>query len=955
MTPNLQTQAPGFPRSPRKAALFSLSFLLALAAGANLTLAQTASNETPDDDQVFELEEFVVTGMRESMIQSIEIKRGSYEMVDAIVAEDIGKFPDNNLVEALQRVSGVQVTDRAGGEVSTVSIRGLNDVNTTINGRNIFTSSGRHVSLQDIPASLLHRVDVYKTRSADQIETGIAGVIDIRTHRPFNFDGFKAVVAARGIYQEQADEFDPNLSALISNTWELQGGARLGVLFNVSYAETNYRDQSVTPGAAVPFVNGTPPAPWTPYERIFLEREGVSPIVEGGDLWEPGLDAGLPYAEGSTLPMIIDGQTVQVPYLLSRDAIFQSDLLGSRERPAGNLSIQYAPNDWSEYVFEAFYNGYRNETSNSLLFSFADWWGALGDDPEVELYPGTNIIKSRRVGAPYGFTSGDITRSETDSYLYAVGGRWDIGDNLTLKSEITYQTSEFKEEFFGMRFDRVFDSIDIDFNSKGGLPAFSFGDNPTTAADESSLTDPSLWTVAQLYDNSVRHEGEAWTYTTDGDYKLDWPVLESLKFGVRYDDRSASEADRPQAAVPFLGQPLSSFPEFGSTNSGFFDGRADIPSSWLSADGDFIFDNREAIRQLYRNTLDDPTIYNNPIEKNFDVEEATTSAYLMSTFATELFGRKLDGQFGVRYVTVTTDMQFGETVSVDVEKFLPSASVRYSLTEDLRLRLSYGETLRRPNFSQLNPNLNLVDDVTNIGYGEATSGNPYLDPTTSKNYDISLEYYFGEGNAIYGTWFKREVEGLVETFRSRIIAQNAQGEDYPYILTRPDNTSDGTLDGFEFGLIYFPESLPSVLDGFGVQASLTLLDSEQTIPVTNNQGEVVREDRRPFFGVSDTSYSVVLAYERGPVSARLGYVWRDNFMNEYEAPQFANPRGVYRTPDKSLDLQVSWAVTEALTVTFDATNLTQETFHSYYEDEDLFNFGNWIVSRTFAVGMRYDF
>ena len=115
-------------------------------------------------------------------------------------------------MEALQRVSGVQVTDRGAGEVSRVAIRGLEDVTTTVNGRNIFTSSGLSVALADIPASLLGQVDIYKTRSSDLIETGIAGQIDIHTQRPFNFEGSKVVIAARGIYQEQADEIDPNIS-----------------------------------------------------------------------------------------------------------------------------------------------------------------------------------------------------------------------------------------------------------------------------------------------------------------------------------------------------------------------------------------------------------------------------------------------------------------------------------------------------------------------------------------------------------------------------------------------------------------------------------------------------------------------------------------------------------------------------------------------------------------------
>src|SRR5690606_8498438 len=133
------------------------------------------------------------------------------------------------------------------------------------------------------------------------------------------------------------------------------------------------------------------------------------------------------------------------------------------ERPAVNVAFQFAPNDTSEYIFEAFYNGFRNESYNSLLFSFVDWWGNLGDNPDISLFEGTNIIKSRTVGAPYMFTSGDLSTGKTDSYVYALGGKWLIGDNLQLRSEVVYQDTQYDESFFAMRTERVADSISVDF------------------------------------------------------------------------------------------------------------------------------------------------------------------------------------------------------------------------------------------------------------------------------------------------------------------------------------------------------------------------------------------------------------------------------------------------------------------------------------------------------------
>src|SRR5690606_23642315 len=290
------------------------------------------------------------------------------------------------------------------------------------------------------------------------------------------------------------------------------------------------------------------------------------------------------------------------------------------------------------------------------------------------------------------------------------------------------------------------------------------------------------------------------------------------------------------------------------------------------------------------------------------------------------------------------------SASASASKLLPSLMLRYAFTPELMLRFAYGETLRRPGFAQLNPNIIYVEDVTNIGYGTATGGNPGLEPTESKNYDLGLEWYFSPGSAVYATLFRREIEGLVTDFRRRVTF-----EDYDYILTQPDNASNGELEGLDLRVGWFPEDLPGLLDGFGVQASYTALDSSQDIPVTNTAGEVVDTVSTPMFGISDSSYSVVLAYEREKFGARLSYVWRDDFLHRYEAAQFANPLGIYFNAEKSMDLQLSYDASEHLSLTFDATNLTNELYQSYYQYPTTHGFGTSLYSRTFAVGLRYRF
>jgi len=180
-------------------------------------------------------------------------------------------------------------------------------------------------------------------------------------------------------------------------------------------------------------------------------------------------------------------------------------------------------------------------------------------------------------------------------------------------------------------------------------------------------------------------------------------------------------------------------------------------------------------------------------------------------------------------------------------------------------------------------------------------------------------------------------------------------EDYDYILTQPDNASNGKLEGFELGAVYFPDNLPAWLEGLGVQASYTRLRSSQDIPITNTVGDVVGTETTSMFGISDSSYSVVLAYERSKLSARLSYVWRDDFLHHNEAPLFANPLPVYFKAEASMDFQLSYAVSDALSLTFDATNLNNQLYQSYYLYPSMFGFGSELYSRTFALGVRYRF
>lgn len=906
----------------------------------------------PGYAQEDQLEEVVVTGIRSSLTKALDIKRDNTQIVDAIVAEDIGKFPDNNVVEALQRVTGVQTTGRGGGEVTGISIRGLTDVHTSVNGRDVFTGAGRDVAIWDIPASLLSSVEVFKTRSAERTERGIAGSIDVKTNRPFMFDGEKVVLAGRAIYTDQPDEIDPNISALYSNRWELESGGEFGALVNVGYAETHYRDDTMTAGAVFPFFSATPPSNYSAYQMIPNSSSG-NPV------WQAGLENGIPYTAGSTLN--VDGETVD--YLMMRDAVFGTSFSGFRKRPAASFSLQWAPNDELEFLAEGFYTGYRNTQQNAMWFTNTlEHQNGNIDIPLV--YEGTNVVKEHQGRDNGGFQSGDYSDGKTDSYLYALGAKWTPTDKLTVNSELVLQDSKYTTNFFAMRFDRTAYGLDVDYNDRDGVPSVVFWDNPATTLDESDMAAVGNWNAGTIYDNGSSSEGDSFAYSLDADWQLDGNFIDSIKVGGRYQVRGAEVLSRDQnsgiasTSVSELMQLLSAAGASGDgsglvfTVNDYFDGRANIFDSFISADGSYLLKNQDAVRTVY--DLDVPML-----AKNFSVDEDAAALYITSKFH---LGDSLSGELGVRAVDYQQDLEFWqEGIPVpgasEATEVLPSLVLNWNITGELVGRAAYTETLRMPEYGSLNPYQTWQDPLTSTPYGTGSGGNPELKPTYSKNFDMSLEWYFAESSSLYGAVFKREIDGLVINGKKTVIREGDDEVTRPYVLNAPVNAADGELSGVEIGLIYFPDNLPSMLDGMGVQASYTMLDSEQLNPEFAEDGSISGYNKSKMSGVSDSSYSLVLAYEKESFGARLSYVWREKFFQGNEASIFANPIQFWSRPEQDLSFQLSYDVTDELAITFDGTNLLDDAFQNYYGEgnQNLFNFGNAIYSKTYAVGVRYSF
>ena len=338
--------------------------------------APAASEAPPSPDAA--ASEIVVTGLRGSLSSAQNIRRNSAPIVDSIVAEDIGKFPDNTVADALQRVTGVQVS-RGRGETGTVDIRGLPNIATFINGREVFTGTGRGVALQDIPAELLSGVDVYKTTTPDMIEGGLVGTIDIRLHRPFDFgEGLHAAGSGRAVYSDQAKKWGYLGGGLISDRWDTSIG-EIGLMAGASYNRRRYRDDTAFDFDS----SGTPIA---------------TPDTVGGLL-----------------------------------------TVGDRQRTAYNVSAQWKPNDKLEFYTDGLYTQYKDTWGVNFFIALPKAGNLTTVTPRSDT---PTLAQSSTTLNAFTLTSKQAFQNKTTTWQADFGTKWHVADD-TLVTNVSSATCHF--------------------------------------------------------------------------------------------------------------------------------------------------------------------------------------------------------------------------------------------------------------------------------------------------------------------------------------------------------------------------------------------------------------------------------------------------------------------------------------------------------------------------------
>jgi TonB-dependent receptor len=878
---------------------------LIVSMSAELCYAQAASQSAGQTDQ---LQEVVVTGVRKSIGSALDLKKVADQIEDSIVAEDIGKLPDNNVIEALQHVTGVQVS-RNAAEADQLLIRGLPDIETLLNGREIFTSTGRFVDLQDIPAELLSRVDVVKSPTAADIAGGIAGVVDVRLHRPFDFNGFELGGTAMATHSSLSGKIDPRASLLLSDRWQTSAG-EFGVLADVSYSKDRYKEEILD---------------------NYISSQPIGPVA------------------GSTGP----GGTAYIPLTEGAQSI-----LGNRQRTSVDLSTQWRPNSSTELYAEGFYTGYRNNNYDDFFVGLP--W-ICANPATATVFPGTDEVKTVTAGC-YDLTSDQSFVPKTDTYQTAIGGTW-TGSRVKFTTEVDYTNSHFSQD--GYILDTEYYppangySANFDYNGTG---------TPYMNVTGVSLTDPTNFHIRQLYDQWTSQKGNETDWRGDLTFRVDHGWISSVETGLRFADRFAYNRADNQGGLDCRGVPDPSSPTFAPltaaiaspacftalsalpgtayhvTSGSQFDGQFGI-SQWLDADPNWLIDNIAYLRKLFDQS---PTGAPPPADptQSFDDREISYAAYGKVNFFAAPGSLPLTGNFGLRLIETQATMKgntlivstpnqinytfnylAAETDKNDLE-LLPSLNTRLQLNDDLFLRFAVSRTVTRPQFAQLDPGLSLSASTATL-LGSGTSGNPHLSPEKSDNVDLSLEDYFGRQNALTGALFYRRVNGYIQ---SAVAPETIAG--ITYQVTLPTNAPAGHIDGAEVAYTQFFTGLPGIWNGLGFQANGTYVSG-------------------PFQNISKWSYNLIGIYEKGPYEMRVAYNWRSGFDVGPAPGGGQQPGEIYAKSQPWLDLSFGYHVLGGLTVTFDAKNLLDSYYQDYFGLPYAYPRDTRRFDQTYSIGFRY--
>jgi len=829
-----------------------------------------------------QVEEVVVSGYRASLEKSLEIKKAASGIVDAITAEDIGKFPDLNLSESLQRIPGITLNRNANGEGRAINLRGLGPEFTRVEvdgmtglpngtgGRFGVDEGGRAFNFEILPSELFTTVKVFKTNTPDQTEGGLAGVVQLETPKPFDHDGFRASINALGGYSENTGKTDPRAAVVLSKNWD----GVFGIAASFAASQTNFITDTAEAGSWRPFSNS---------------------------------NTGTRAPDDVRAALVANG---------TRYYHFNED----RKSYAGTLAMQYRPSDKLEFTLDGVFGKMK---SNAM---------ALRDDMAIEGGANNPVSTTIQNGI---ITAGQFTGIQqrvgdnfytTDENLSQVIARadWHPADGWTIQPTIGYAerkaTRTWNLYSFRLAKNGSFDPGIVSYRLNG-----DFVDFGSTATDFMSNPQDFLFNVFVFRPN--QDIDKEFQTKVDVEKTFDAPIR-NVRAGVRYSentkDRIASQTRLnvapgvPNAAAPNLSAVgnLVDWTVDGSTG----------PSRLLSV-------NEGLIRSVFFPSSAPVTgtaitkFTGFGAQNTFRIEEKTVAAYASAEYdrdSLQVIGglrlvrtEQISSGFNVANVNLPTQVITPVSFSKTYTKALPSVTAKYDLASDVIVRAAYSRTLTRPDLVSLAPS-ETVAGIDASG-GKGTKGNPNLDPFVSDNFDLGIEHYFGRDAVIAANIFYKKLNGFIDTrtfVEQRTFPRQSDGVlvTGPITFTEPTNSVSASVKGLELAAQSRFFFLPGLLQNTGFQANYTYTDSTANFAVAND----VRQNGLP--GLSKQSWNTTLYYSDEKIDVRLSYAWRSRYLaqfsDDFGIPRFVNAYG-------QLDFSANYNITPNVSVQLQGLNLTK--------------------------------
>ncbi|ATY32403.1 TonB-dependent receptor [Sphingomonas psychrotolerans] len=970
--------------------------------------AAQQGTETTDEGEI------VVQGFRASLNTALNIKREETASVDTIVAEDIGKFPDSNLAESMQRVPGVALSRGDGGEGRNISVRGLGAQFTRvrINGMegtaqtgssDVYGAgnSGRSFDFNVFPTEIFSSLAVRKTTSADVEEGSLGATVDLNAPKPMNFDkDFVFSATARGVYNTISKKVDPRASLIVSkklnDSW--------GVLASVAYQKRHIREVGysavdvLSANANGLDTDGNGPIPILPYCTPVggFVQNGVTYVSPTTTTANSGVNIGANAANCSAgNPRTSTQAAYATVFNLRRAdaaAIPGSGAFLPRlpryvnseqdtKRIGGTLTIQFTPDDDTDISFDMLYSRYDVERRDNYIAAMS--FGRLVNELGQAAVSVRDIQFDENGSLVYGQFDGVNVRSEglVDHFISDFKqGNLNFRHRFNDTLEITGLFGINQSVWWGpKRFQTFMDAIHtdnftIDFRDGGAVPKIGFGFDVANPAN--FQYGPRANAGAPVTGGFSFQGKPSKAQTDNGTFELNtlWNVDDGLKFkvGGQYRDSDFNSYNLAPYTADLAIRPLPAGTNLASITrqiSGLDNlwGNG-APASWAAIDPD----KWDALYDLDAVRFCDVDCGGSRAR----VREEVKSVYAMATFNTEgLFPLTLRGDVGVRYVR--TDMLASGYVPITAASsptgtrrvytqvnrgytdWLPSANVVWEINRDLFLRLAAAKVMSRPDLPSLTPTSSITA-TTQSG----TINNPFLEPIRADTFDASLEWYFKPGSLLSIAYFRKDIKTFVQRITSRIqfselglpaelLAGTPSTPSDFFNVSQPFNTPGGPLEGVEVNAQVQLDFLPGFLGNFGVLANYTRVTSTIDYCLTSVNGVCTVGTTADLIGLSKNTASGTLFYEDSKFSIRGTASYRDRYIRGIPGPAGSDLQG--NSPNLFVDASASYAVTDNVKVILEAQNLTDERNNLYIDSTRRDTLFQTRIGRTFNFGVNFQF